>query len=437
VINSIDETHDANLTSWVESANGHPEFPIQNLPFGIVDCGDGEPRGAVAIGDCVLDLRALAQTTLFDGDSLAAARSADQSSLNALLALPPGERSALRRRLSALLARGASAQKQLAAMLRPIASVALKLPAQIGDYTDFYAGIVHARTVGAIVRPQNPLTPNYKYVPIGYHGRASSICPSGSRIRRPRGQVKSADAEAPHVAISARLDYEVELGIWIGMGNSLGEPIPIGEADAQIAGMSLLNDWSARDIQAWEYQPLGPFLAKNFASSISPWIVTQEALAPFRVAPRARPVGDPAPLPYLSDEANRRFGAYAIKLSAAIRTAKMRDSGGDFFCLTRSSAEDLYWTPAQLVAHHSSGGCNLRPGDLLGTGTISSDGPSGYGSLLELTHNGTKPVLLPNGEERRYLEDGDEVRLQGHAQAPGRVSIGFGECCGMVMPARG
>jgi fumarylacetoacetase len=273
-------------------------------------------------------------------------------------------------------------------------------------------------------------------VPIGYHGRASSICPSGAGIQRPRGQVKLADAEAPHLAVSVRLDYEVELGIWIGAGNALGEPIPMGEADAQIAGMSLLNDWSARDIQAWEYQPLGPFLAKNFASSISPWIVTQEALAPFRVAPRARPSSDPAPLPYLSDESDRLFGAYAINLSVAIRTAKMREHGQTFFELVRSSAESLYWTPSQLVVHHTSGGCNLRPGDLLGTGTISSEGADGSGCLLELTHNGATPVTLPNGEQRGFLEDGDEVRLQGHAAAPGRVSIGFGECCGIVMPAR-
>jgi fumarylacetoacetase len=303
----------------------------------------------------------------------------------------------------------------------------LHLPAQIGDYTDFYVGIHHATNVGRQFRPDNPLLPNYKYIPIGYHGRSSSVRASGAAVRRPHGQIKPADAP-PTFGRTRRLDYEVELGVWIGRGNALGEPIGIAEADSHVAGLSLLNDWSARDIQAWEYQPLGPFLSKSFLTTVSPWIVTSEALAPYRVPQPARPEGDPKPLDYLWSAQDQARGAYAITIEASIRTAAMRESRTPAYRLSRASATALYWTVAQMIAHHTSNGCNLRPGDLLGTGTISEQGLTGYGSLLEITEGGRRPVTLPSGETRCFLEDGDEVSFSAHASAPGFVTIGFGSC---------
>ena len=434
----IDETHDPALESWVDSANGHRDFPIQNLPLGVFSPGSAElPRGGVAIGDSILDLSRAAESGLLSGEAEMAAALASGGELNACLALSSGARRALRRQISALLARGSPSRETVAAWLWPAADCRMRLPAQIGDFTDFYAGIHHAENVGRQFRPDNPLLPNYKHVPIGYHGRASSIRVSGEPVRRPHGQVLPPDATAPEFRPSARLDIELELGVWIGPGNPLGEALPIESADESIAGFCLLNDWSARDVQAWEYQPLGPFLAKNFMTSVSPWIVTAEALAPFRIAQPPRPAGDPSPLPYLWSEEDQAAGAYAIELDALLETRAMRDAGAPPASIARTSAVNLYWTPAQLVAHHASGGCNLMPGDLLGSGTISSPGEGGGGSLLELTNGGRKPLQLPGGEARGFLEDGDVAILRGRATRPGLVSIGFGECRGEVLPAWG
>ncbi len=415
----IDATHDPALRSWVESANGHPDFPIQNLPLGVFSVGGGPPRAGVAIGDMVLDLPRA-------GIAVAAL-------LNGFLAAGPGARRALRARVSALLAEDAPARPE---WLHRRAEVAMHLPCAIGDYTDFYAGIHHATAVGALFRPDAPLLPNYKWVPIGYHGRASSIVPSGAPIRRPRGQRKRAEEAEPSFGPSRNLDYELELAIWLGgPENVLGDAVPVAEAGSRIAGYGLLNDWSARDVQGWEYQPLGPFLAKSFATTVSPWIVTPEAMAPFRATPPPRPEGDPAPLPYLWDAADQACGALSLALEVRLSTARMREAGEVPHRLSLSRALDLYWTPAQLVAHHASNGCNLRAGDLLGTGTISGPDAGGSASLLELSRGGREPVRLPNGEERRFLEDGDEVWLAARAEAPGAVPIGFGECRGMILPA--
>jgi fumarylacetoacetase len=431
---AIDETHDPALISWIVSANGHPDFPIQNLPLGVFSPPEGGPRGGVAIGDMILDLSQAARSDLM-GPAQAAAEAGAGPTLNPLLGLPSGERRALRRRLSGLLAAGAAERAQLESWLHPVIDCALHLPARIGDYTDFYAGIHHAVNVGRLFRPDNPLLPNYKHVPIGYHGRASSVRPSGEMVRRPSGQRLPQGAEVPVFGPSQRLDIELELGVWIGPGNALGEPIAIGDANDHIAGLCLLNDWSARDLQAWEYQPLGPFLAKNFMTTVSPWIVTAEALAPFRIAQPPRGQDDPAPLPYLLGAADQAKGAYAITLEVLIQTRAMRQAGLEPHRLGRGPAANLYWTVAQLVAHHASGGCNLNPGDLLGTGTISTPDDSGLGSLLELTRGGQKPIALPGGETRAFLEDGDLIDLAGRATAEGYVSIGFGPCQGMITPA--
>jgi fumarylacetoacetase len=429
----IDETHDPARTSWVSSANGHADFPIQNLPFGVFTPGDGAPRGGVAIGDLILDLSLAARSALFSGEAKAAAEAGAGPTLNPLLGLAPSARRALRRRLSELLAEGAPDRAEVETWLYPAGACTLHLPAAIGDYTDFYAGIHHALNVGRQFRPDNPLLPNYKHVPIGYHGRASSIRVSGADVRRPNGQKKAPDAEAPTFGPSARLDLELELGIWIGQGNALGEPIPIGQASAHIAGLCLLNDWSARDLQAWEYQPLGPFLAKNFMTTISPWIVTNEALAPFRIAQPARPDGDPAPMAYLMDEADQASGAFALDLEVFLSTAQMRENGLGPVRISASAARHLYWSAAQMVAHHTVGGCDLNPGDLLGTGTISTPDDSGLGSLLELTRGGAQPIALPSGETRAFLQAGDELAIAGHARADGYVAIGFGPCTGTVL----
>lgn len=311
----------------------------------------------------------------------------------------------------------------------------MHLPARIGDYTDFYAGIHHALNVGRLFRSDNPLLPNYKHVPIGYHGRASSVQSSGAPVRRPYGQRLPPNAQQPVFGPSQRLDIELELGVWIGRGNALAEPIAIDHADDNIAGLCLLNDWSARDIQAWEYKPLGPFLAKNFMTTISPWIVTAEALAPFRIPQPPRPAGDPAPLPYLLSDCDQAKGAYAITLEVWIQTTAMRQAGIEPHCLGSGPAANLYWTLAQLVTHHTSGGCDLNPGDLLGTGTISTPDDSGMGSLLELTRGGQQSIQLPNGETRTFLQDGDWIGLAGRAEAQGYVSLGFGPCQGVITPA--
>jgi fumarylacetoacetase len=422
----IDETHDPALTSWVPGADGHRDFPIQNLPYGIFSDGRGEPRPAVAIGDSLLDLSAISGLLPV---------ALHGTTLNGLFALAPERRVALRRKLSELLSEPGH-RPALTPHLHAQDAVTLHLPAQIGDYTDFYVGIHHATNIGRQFRPDNPLLPNYKHVPIGYHGRASSIRPSGVPVVRPKGQRKPPDADGPTYAPTARLDYELELGVWIGRGNDLGETIPIAEAPDHVAGFCLLNDWSARDFQAWEYQPLGPFLAKNFHSTVSPWVVTPEALAPFRVAQPPRPEGDPKPLPYLWDEDDQQSGALAVELEVHLLTAAMRDAGLAPHRLSRGPASNMYWTVAQIVAHHAANGCNLQPGDLLGTGTISAPTEDGYGSLMELSRGGAQPVHLPDGEERSFLYDGDEIILTASARAEGRVPIGFGECRAMVLPAR-
>ncbi len=428
----IDATHDPARKSWVGSADGHPDFPIQNLPYGIFSARDDDPRPGTAIGDAILDLRAAAAAGLLPEP---AAFACGGDTLNALMALAPTDRHALRERLSKLLS-DPPMEAALAPMLHEAARCTMHLPARIGDYTDFYVGIHHANNVGRQFRPDHPLLPNYKYVPIGYHGRASSVRPSGEPVIRPRGQRKPPEADAPIFEPTLRLDYELELGVWIGEGNALGAPIPIKQAARHIAGLSLFNDWSARDFQAWEYQPLGPFLAKNFHSTIAPWMVTTEALAPFRVAQPPRPEGDPTPLPYLWDADDQAHGALALTLEVFLLTAAMRAAGAEPFRLSRGPATSMYWTIAQIVAHHASNGCNLNPGDLLGTGTISAPTREGFGSLLELTTGGTEPIALPGGEKRGFLEDGDEIILRAHAAADGFVPIGFGECRAVILPAR-
>lgn len=427
-----DETHDPALTSWVEGANGHPDFPVQNLPFGIFSPPGENPRIGVAIGDMILDLAACADHGLAPP---AVSEVCGDATLNRLMAAAAGARAHLRKRLSGLLS-NESARGLIEDKLHAARDCTLHLPATIGDYTDFYVGIHHANNVGRQFRPDNPLLPNYKHVPIGYHGRASSIRPSGVPLVRPNGQRKAPDADAPVFGPTVRLDYELEMGVWIGEGNALGSPIPIAQASRHVAGLCLLNDWSSRDFQAWEYQPLGPFLAKNFHSTISPWIVTREALAPFHVAQPARPDGDPFPLPYLSDADDQAHGALAITLEVLLSSAAMRERRMAPFRLSCGPATNMYWTIGQIVTHHASNGCNLNPGDLLGTGTISAPTREGFGSLLELTNGGRDPITLPTGETRTFLEDGDEVMLRATASAEGFTSIGFGECRAVILPAR-
>ena len=425
-MSGIDATHDPALRSWVQSAERHGEFPIQNLPLGIFSRPGEKPRPGVAIGEGILDLPAVARLLPPEiAPTLASGR------LNEMLTLGPAVRAGLRRTLSSLLSDEAH-RAQVEPHVHDASACVLLLPAEVGDYTDFYAGIHHAMNVGRQFRPDNPLLPNYKYVPIGYHGRSSSVRASGGSVRRPHGQIKPADAP-PAFGRTRRLDYEVELGVWIGRGNAAGEPIDIAAAHSHVAGLCLLNDWSARDIQAWEYQPLGPFLSKSFATTVSPWIVTCEALAPFRVRQPSRAEGDPKPLDYLWSAEDQALGAYTITLEASIRSAAMRESGMAAHRLSRSSTTALYWTVAQLIAHHTSNGCNLRPGDLLGTGTISEPVITGYGSLLEITEGGRRPITLPSGEMRCFLEDGDEVSLSASASAQGFVSIGFGCCSGTIV----
>ncbi|KAB7786906.1 Fumarylacetoacetase [Methylorubrum populi] len=436
MMHDLDHTHDAGLRSWVPGADDHPDFPIQNLPLGIVSPDGGVPRAGVAIGRHILDLPALLATNLLSGEAAAAVEAVGET-LNPLLALGSGPRRALRRDLSALLSEDQAERRKIEPLLHEAAACRLHLPAAIGDYTDFYVGIHHAENIGRQFRPDNPLLPNYKHVPIGYHGRASSIRPSGAPVRRPSGQTKGPDADTIRFGPSQRLDYELELGVWVGPGNALGEPIPIGEAEAHIAGYCLLNDWSARDIQSWEYQPLGPFLSKNFVTTISPWIVTPEALLPFRIPQPPRPQGDPKPLAYLTDEADQRGGAFDLRLDVFLVTPGLREAGLPPHRVAVSNTRSMYWTAAQMLTHHASGGCNLRPGDLLGTGTISGPERDACGSLIEATLGGREPLRLASGEERRFLEDGDEVLLQAHGVREGFASIGFGECRGVIVGAAG
>jgi fumarylacetoacetase len=424
---TLDETHDPDRVSWVDGAADGGDFPVQNLPLGIFSEAKGQRRPGVAIGDFIFDLAAASE--LFDE---AWREDLSQPVLNAWLARGPDDHRALRHRLFELLT-DERYRDDVELHLIGQSEVRMHLPCLIGDYTDFYVGIHHATNVGKQFRPDNPLLPNYKYLPIGYHGRASSVRASGEPVVRPNGQRKPPDVDVPEYGPSRRLDYELELGLWIGRGNELGVAIPIGEADEHIAGYCLLNDWSARDLQAWEYQPLGPFLAKNFLTSVSPWVVTAEALAPFRTATPPRAAGDPEPLPYLADSGASGLG---IELEVTLSTQAMRDAGLAPHRLSQgNAAAAMYWSAAQIVAHHASNGCNLQPGDLIGTGTLSTDRDDGLGSLLEISRGGQQPIALPSGETRSFLEDGDEVTLRAWCERDGAVRIGFGECSGRVVPA--
>ena len=434
----LNETHDPALRSWVASANlAGSDFPLQNLPFAVFRRkGTLEAfRGGVAIGDQILDLAALVAAGVFSAEAATAVQAGAQDKLNALMTLGANAWSALRLALSRALREGAAGQGQLAACLVPQSKAEYGVPARIGDYTDFYTSVHHATNIGRQFRPDNPLLPNYKWVPIGYHGRASSIGVSGQRFHRPVGQTLPPGATQPVFGPSQRLDIELELGIFVGTGNALGEPVAMAQAEAHVFGLCLLNDWSARDIQAWEYQPLGPFLSKNFATTISPWIVTLEALAPYRV-PFTRPEGDPQPLPYLDSEANRRQGSFDIQLQVGLTTPRMRDAGQGEATICRTSYRHAYWTVAQMVTHHTVNGCNLQPGDLFGSGTLSGPTLDQAGALIELTTGGKHPLQLPNGESRTYLEDGDAVVIRGWCEKAGAARIGFGECLGTVLPAR-
>jgi fumarylacetoacetase len=412
------------MTCWVASAEApDTDFPISNLPFGVL--ADG--RVVVAIGDRVLDLKAAHALGLIADpvDSLLELMSKGAKTWRAL-------RSALTALLSADTNEGNRARSAADKLLSPMAGAELVLP-PVGDYTDFYASVHHATNVGRLFRPDNPLLPNYKHVPIGYHGRASSLITSGTPIRRPRGQSKLPDAESPVFGPTRSLDYEAEIGFYVGPGNALGAPIPISEAEDHIFGFCLVNDWSARDIQSWEYQPLGPFLGKSFATTLSPWIVPLDALAPFRVPPSPRPADDPQPLPYLDLES--RSQSIDLVIEVYLTTERMRASGAPPFRLSRSNFRDLYWTSAQLLTHHASNGCNLRPCDLLASGTISGPTPDSLGCLLEITRRGAAPLSLPTGETRSFLADGDEVTMRAFCERPGHRRIGFGDCRGIVLPA--
>ncbi|HEV8657664.1 MAG TPA: fumarylacetoacetase [Thermoanaerobaculia bacterium] len=415
------------MRSWVASANNHPEFPIENLPFGVYRRG-AEGRICVAIGDEVLDLFTSHEA------GLVSEWACTRETLNELMSRGRENTSRLRARITDLLRDESLEREQVAKHLIPRREIEMLLPAIIGDYTDFYASIHHATNVGSMLRPDNPLLPNYKYIPIGYHGRSSSIVVSGTPFIRPEGQTRDDASQPPSFGPSKRLDYEMEVGIFIARGNDLGEPILIHEAEEHVFGLCLVNDWSARDIQAWEYQPLGPFLSKSFATSISPWVVTLDALEPYRVARVSRPEGDPPPLPYLDFDEDRAFD---VNLEVFIASQQMRDQNVEPLRLSRGNFRDMYWTVAQLVAHHSSNGCNLRAADLLASGTVSGTTKESRGCLLELTWRGTEPIALPTGEERRFLEDGDEVIMRGWCEREGLPRIGFGECRGIVLSARG
>lgn len=438
------DANDPSLESWVASAQDPAtDFPIQNLPFGVFRrAGTGEmPRVGVAIGDQVLDLAAcLAEGMLADAADTPAALACALPSLNGLMAVGRPQVTALRQGVSAVLRAGASPtrydRERAARILVPMTEAELFVPAEVGDYTDFYASVHHATNVGAMFRPDEPLLPNYKWVPIGYHGRASSLVASGTPVRRPSGQRKGPHDTAPHVGPSRMLDYEVELGAFVGPGTPLGGRVDIARAEAHLFGLCLVNDWSARDLQAWEYQPLGPFLSKSFATTVSPWVVTLDALEPFRAPAPARPAGDPAPLPYLYSPVDQARGGFDITVEAWLRTARMREAAGTPpVRLSRGSFRDMYWTLAQLVTHHASNGCNLRPGDMLASGTISGPSRDTLGCLLELTRRGAEPVTVPGGESRGFLEDGDEVVLRAYCERAGAVRIGFGECAGGVVQA--
>lgn len=435
----LNETHNPALRSWVNSANSNDtDFPIQNLPFGVFRrAGSHEHfRIGVAIGDQILDIHLAQQAGVFaDVTNSALANALNASNLNALMGLGNGVSSQVRLALSKALREGASAQEKLVGALVAQSEAEYALPAQIGDYTDFYTSIHHATSVGKLFRPDNPLLPNYKWVPIGYHGRSSSIGVSGQQFRRPIGQTMPPNATAPSFGPAKRMDYECEVGVFIGQGNALGDAISIDQAEQHVFGLCLLNDWSARDVQGWEYQPLGPFLAKNFASTISPWVVTIEALAPYRKAWQ-RDAADPQPLAYLEHADLRTSGAFDIQLEVLLQTEKMRQDGLPAQRLSLSNFSHSYWTVSQMVTHHTVNGCNLQAGDFLGSGTQSGPLPEEAGSLLELTEGGKKPIVFSNGEQRVFIEDGDSIIMRGWAQKDGAPRIGFGEVEGRLLPAR-
>ena len=437
MIYSINATHDLSTRSWVESANAPgTDFPIQNLPYGVYKVAESSesPRVGVAIGDQVLDLIGVATDGGLNTRAQASVMACRSGSLNRFMAQVPSAWSSVREEISRILRTDAPADVRTLAKkhLTPLSRIGLLLPARIGDYTDFYASIHHATNVGKLVRPDTPLLPNYKYVPIGYHGRSSSIFVSGGRVRRPRGQYKLPGAAEPEFGHTQLLDYELEVGFFTGNGNPLGDPIPLEHAEEHLFGVCLLNDWTARDVQSWEYQPLGPFLSKNFATTISPWIVTLEALQPFRSPAFVRPTGDPGPLPYLESPQQSAHGGFDIRLQAFLSSKMMRDQGTPPLEICASNLRDLYWTPAQLLTHHASNGCNLRPGDLLGTGTVSGAAKESRGCLLERTWRGSEPLPLPGGDSRRFLEDGDEVILRGFCERPDFTRISLGECRGTI-----
>ncbi len=437
----LDETHDPSALSWVESANApDTDFPLANLPFGVFRHDFEErPRVGIAIGDVVLDCLAAARDGYFNAVDPSVRGALQSWSLNALMALGRDDARAVRRvahrLLSAGTPEGMRARAAAADLVVSMDSIGMRVPAEIGDYTDFYASVHHATNVGAMFRPDNPLLPNYKWMPIGYHGRASSIVASGTPVRRPRGQVVASPDGPPTVAPTARMDYELEVGAFVARGNRQGDAIPLARAEEHLFGLCLVNDWSARDLQQWEYQPLGPFLSKSFATTVSPWVVTLDALEPFRTPAFVRPASDPAPLPYLTDAADRSGGGFGITLEVWLRTAAMRAAGKPAERLSRGDFSGMYWTMAQMLAHHASAGCNLQPGDLIASGTVSGADAASRGCLLELAMRGQTPATLSTGESRAFLHDGDEITLRGWCEREGFRRIGFGECMGEVTPA--
>jgi fumarylacetoacetase len=431
----LNETHDPARRSFVESANAPgAEFPIQNLPYCVFRPSAGAPlRVGVGIGDQILDLAAAGP--VLEGPAAEAARTGVAPFLNPLMSLGPQAWSALRLGLSRALSAGRDNSAKFAPHLVPMAGADIRMPVAFRNFTDFFASIFHASNAGRMFRPDNSLLPNYKYVPVAYHSRASSVRVSGTAIKRPRGQRKGPDEAAPRYEPSRHLDFELELGIYVGSGTELGAAVPVAKAADHVFGYCLLNDWSARDIQAWEYQPLGPFLGKNFGTTISPWVVTAEALAPFRTAAFTRPDGDPEPLPHLDDADDRAHGGLDITLEAYLSTERMRRDGMAPQRLTQTSFALIYWTVAQMIAHHTSNGCNLEIGDLIGSGTVSGPDKSSWGSLLEITARGQEPLELPNGEKRGFIEDGDEIIFRGCCLKAGYPRIGFGECRAVILPA--
>jgi fumarylacetoacetase len=436
---ALDETHDPTRQSFVEAAN-RPEtdFPIQNLPLGVFkSTSDTTPRIGVAIGDQVFDLKRASGRS--EGIAAPTREALQEATLNRLFSLGTSALRDLRWGVADMLdqrASGNDTRRHAADLLTPLDLCTLHLPTRVANYTDFYAGIYHARAAGALLTPENPLPQNYKWVPIAYHGRASSVQVGRGSVRRPVGQrPPSAAGEPPSFGPCERLDFELEMGFYLASGNRLGKPIPIAEASQEIAGFTLLNDWSARDVQRWEMFPLGPFLSKSFGTSVAPWVVTSDALAPFRVGALPRPDGDPRPLPYLYDTADQASGGLDVHLQVLLSTERMRRASEGAAEILTSNAKYLYWTPAQMVAHHTVNGCNLQPGDLIGTGTISGPTPAELSSMLEFTSGGTKPVALSNGETRGFLENGDEITFHGRCSREGFASIGFGACTGRIEAA--